>query len=46
MEGLWMKRYNELVEYKRESGPGHCRVPSILYKPNPQLGVPILYNPN
>jgi hypothetical protein len=35
-ENLWMLRYNELVEYKREFG--HCNVPySYIRKSNPQL---------
>jgi hypothetical protein len=32
---VWTKRYNELVEIKREFG--HCSVPHV-YKSNPQLG--------
>ena len=35
-ENLWMLRYNELAEYKREFG--HCNVPySYIRKSNPQL---------
>jgi hypothetical protein len=34
-EDIWMPRFNELVEYKREFG--HCKVP-INYEPNPPVG--------